>query len=481
MRRTKIIATVGPATNDREMLALLIEAGMDICRINCSHADHSTIERVVKDVRALARAAGKSVGILLDLCGPKIRTGVVNGDTPVELLEGQTFVLTNREVDGDNKTVSTNYEMLPREVRPGDAILLDDGLLQLKVLKTTDTDVVCQVVSGGLLKSHKGINLPGVRLSIPAITDKDRADLLFGLDQNIDFVALSFVRDPADVEQLRRLIGDHYPPVSIIAKLEKPEALVHLDAILAAADAVMIARGDLGVELPPEKVPPIQKLITRKANDAAKPVITATQMLESMIENPRPTRAEASDVANAIFDGTDAIMLSAESASGKHPIESVQMMARIAEAAESSLDYGEMRRHDTRATAHAIAHAACEMAVDMKAKAIAAFTKTGTSARMISQLRPPTPIVALTQYDHVYRKLALYWGVTPLMLTEVSDTESTLAFVEKTMLKHGHINPGETMIVTGGMPLVARGPANFVKLSILPAETSCQASEIKGI
>ncbi len=481
MRRTKIVATVGPATNDRDMLELLVEAGMDIARINCSHAEHATVQRVIEDLRSISDDVGKPVGILLDLSGPKIRTGMMKDGIPVRLFTGQKFVLTSRKVEGNAHCVSTNYTKLALEVRVTDTILLDDGLIELMVLDTTETDVVCEVVNGGILKNKKGINLPGVRLSIPAITEKDKVDLEFGLRNEVDFVALSFVRDPDDVHYLRRLIGNHWPPVSIIAKLEKPEALEHLDEILDAADGVMIARGDLGVELPPEKVPAAQKLITKKANAIGKPVITATQMLESMIENPRPTRAEASDVANAIFDGTDAIMLSGESASGKYPIESVKMMGRIATAAEGSVDYDVLHKHHTPSSAHAIAHAACAMAVDMKAKAIAAFTKTGSTARLISQFRPPTPIIALTQHQHVYRQIALCWGVIPIMLTEVRDSEATLALVEDTLQKQGFVGPGDSMIITGGLPIAARGPANFVKLSTIPLKSSGRYSQQKGI
>src|SRR5262249_37359011 len=321
---------------------------------------------------------------------PKLRTAQLpNG--PVELEAGQTFTLTSRVVEGTKEIVSTSYPALAREVKAGDTILLDDGLIELRVTNANDTDVECQVVSGGPLKSRKGINLPGVRLSIPALTEKDKQDLAFGLKHEVEFVALSFVRDPDDIRHLKELIGDHWPPVVVIAKLEKPEALEHLDEILDVADGVMIARGDLGVELPPEKVPPVQKLITKRANSKGKPVITATQMLESMMEHPRPTRAEASDVANAIFDGTDAVMLSGETAAGLHPLEAVSMMDRIAVAAEASLDFSRLHEHALPTSAHAIAHAACAMAVDMKAKAIAAFTKSGSTARLISQLRPPGP------------------------------------------------------------------------------------------
>lgn len=449
------------------MLEKLARAGMDVARINCSHAEHATVSRVIEDLRQISADLDKPIAILLDLSGPKIRTSTMAGDVPVTLHAGQKFTLTSRKVEGTSTLVGTNYAKLALEVKVQDTILLDDGLIELNVLDTNETDVLCEVVNGGLLKNKKGINLPGVRLSIPAMTEKDKADLFLGLQHDVDFVALSFVRDPEDVVGLKNLIGDHWPPVSVIAKLEKPEALEHLDEILDVADGVMIARGDLGVELPPERVPPVQKLITKKANARGKPVITATQMLESMIENPRPTRAEASDVANAIFDGTDAIMLSGESASGKYPIKSVQMMDRIATAAEASIDYQQLRKHESPTSAHAIAHAACDMAVDMKAKAIATFTKSGSTARLISQYRPPTPIIALTQHIHVYRQISLCWGVQPLMLTEVSDSESTLAMVEETLLKKGFVGPGDSVVITGGLPIAARGPANFVKLSVI--------------
>lgn len=480
MRRTKIIATIGPATRDRQMLEKLIKAGIDLARINCSHADHAMIATIIRDIREISMQEDRSVGILLDLSGPKLRTAELK-DGPVELETGCQFTLTSRKVEGGVQIVSTNYPQLSREVKAGDTILLDDGLIELRVIATDDTDVTCQVVSGGLLKNRKGINIPGVRLSIPALTEKDRQDLAFGLKHEVDFVALSFVRDPDDIRSLRDLIGDHWPPVLIIAKLEKPEALEHVDEILDVADGVMIARGDLGVELPPEKVPPVQKLITKRANAKGKPVITATQMLESMIEHPRPTRAEASDVANAIFDGTDAVMLSGETAAGAYPIEAVKMMDRIAVAAESSLDFSQLHEHELPTSAHAIAHAACAMAVDMKARAIAAFTKSGSTARLISQLRPPGPIIALTQHMHVYRQLSLYWGVRPIMLTEVSDSESTLALVEDTLLDKGVVSHGDCMVITGGLPIAARGPANFVKLSILPPKTTPRYWEFKGI
>lgn len=334
---------------------------------------------------------------------------------------------------------------------------------------------------GGVLKNHQGINIPGVRLSIPALTEKDKEDLKVGLKCEVDFVALSFVRDAQDIVDLREQIGDHWPPVMIIAKLEKPEAVDHLEEILAVTDGVMVARGDLGVELPPEMVPPAQKLIIRRANAHGKPCITATQMLDSMANNPRPTRAEASDVANAIFDGTDAVMLSEESAMGDYPVETVTMMDRIASAAEASQDRSKLHEHELGSSAHAIAHAACAMAVDMNARVIATFTKSGSTARLISQFKPPCPIIALTQQTHVYRQLTLTWGTTPVMLTEVSDSESTMALVEETLLKRNYVSAGDTIVITGGLPIAARGPANFVKLSTVSPRTQASFWQLKGI
>jgi pyruvate kinase len=481
MARTKIIATIGPSCRSPVMLEELIKAGMDVARINCSHADHDSIASITVDIREISQRLDRSVGILLDLSGPKIRTGMMKDSQPVDLEQGKHFTLTNRKVDGTNEIVTTNYALLSQEVKTGDTILLDDGLIELKVLRTTESDTVCEIVVGGQLKNHQGINLPGVRLSIPAMTEKDKSDLAFGLNYDVDFVALSFVRDPQDILYLREQIGEHWPPVLVVAKLEKPEAMDHLEEILDVTDGVMIARGDLGVELPPERVPPAQKLITKRANAKGKFCITATQMLDSMALNPRPTRAEASDVANAIYDGTDAVMLSEETATGKYPLEVVRMMRRIAAAAEGSMDMTHLHQHELPTSAHAIAHAACNMAVDMKVRLIAAFTKTGSTARLISQFRPPNPIIALTQHVHVYRQLSLIWGTTPLMLTEVSDSESTLSLVEETLLKRGLVSPKENIVITGGLPIAARGAANFVKLSSVQPKIPSSYWELKGI
>jgi len=479
--RTKIVATIGPSCRDVAIMEKMILKGMDIARINCSHAGHGFIRDVVKDIRELGEKLNQPVGILLDLSGPKLRTRRLKNSEPVNLIEGSQFILTSRKIDGDDTIVSTSYEPLSREVNPGDTLLLDDGLLELRVMEVNETDTICKVITGGILKDHQGLNIPGVRLSIPALTDKDKEDLIVGLEAGVDFVALSFVRDAKDITELKALTADHWPQPVIIAKLEKPEAIDHLDEIMDVADGVMIARGDLGVELPPERVPPIQKLITRKANVKGKPVITATQMLDSMVGNPRPTRAEASDVANAIFDGTDAVMLSEETATGKYPLQAVEMMERIANSAEAAMEDKQLHEHALDTPAYAIAHAACEMARDTKARFIVTFTKSGATARLISQFRPRTPIIALTQHHHVYNQLSVLWGTTPIMLTEVSDSISTLKMVEQILLRKELVAIKDNIVITGGLPLAARGPANFVKLSTITPKLPTAEWELRGI
>ena len=521
-KRTKIVATIGPSCASAELIEELITAGMDVARINCSHADHKFIETTVAHVRQASIQMDKAVGILLDLSGPKLRTRGLTGKR-FDLKVGDTLTLTSRDVPGgefvsapsahaspppralrsaaDDSSppsaalqhcsswiASTNYDMLAKDVKAGDKILLDDGLIELGVLKVVDHDVECQIVSGGILRDRQGINIPGVHLSIPALTEKDRTDLAFGIAQGVDFVAISFVRDTSDIKELRALNRElldknscDAPIVPIIAKLEMPEAIEKLDEILEIADAVMIARGDLGVEVPPEMVPPVQKKIIRKANAKGKPVITATQMLESMVTHPRPTRAEASDVANAIYDGTDAVMLSEETATGQFPMEAVRIMNRIACQAENSTDFSKLHNHDLPTPAHAIAHAACAMALDIKAKLIAAFTKSGATAQMIAQFRPAQPIIALTQHINVDREMALLWGTTPLMMTEASDSESTLAMVEEALRKKGLVQPGDDIVITGGLPIAARGAANFVKLSKIAKTETGTAQKQKEV
>ncbi|HEX6818945.1 MAG TPA: pyruvate kinase, partial [Ktedonobacterales bacterium] len=433
-RRTKIVCTLGPASSSEAAIEALIQAGMNVARINFSHGAHDEHAATIARVRAVASRLGVPIAILQDLQGPKIRTGPLQDGKPVRLADGQTFIITTQPVDGTRERVSTTYDPLPLDVRRGDRILLSDGSIELRVEATNETDVRCHVVHGGLLAEHQGINLPGVVVSAAALTPKDREDLIFGVHHRVDFIALSFVRRADDILEAKRLIAEAvrtapgpsdprpeglHPTayeedgrVPVIAKLEKPEALSRLDAILEAADGVMVARGDLGVEMPLEQVPVAQKRIISRANELGMPVITATQMLESMIHSPRPTRAEASDVANAIIDGTDAVMLSGETAVGEFPVEAVRVMARIAEQTEghwpSQVATTGRQAHVT--LSHAVSMAARTLAERAEAPLLVVFTRTGASARLISRERPGAAIVAYTPFESVYRRLALWWG-----------------------------------------------------------------------
>ncbi len=473
MRRTKIVCTIGPATNSEEMLEQLMKAGMNVARLNFSHGTHSDHALVIERVRAISTRLGYPIAILQDLQGPKIRTGSLQHGQPVKLVDGAKITITSREVEGDAQTVSTTYTQLPQDVKVGDRILLDDGLLELRVKNFTETDVLCEVVHGGLLKEHKGINLPGVAVSSPALTEKDREDLRFGVRHDVDYVALSFVRKPEDVQEAKFLIrqfqmemGSKRSQVSIplIAKLEKPEAVAHLDTILEVVDGVMVARGDLGVEMAPEKVPLIQKRIISKCNDLGLPVITATQMLESMITNPRPTRAEASDVANAILDGTDAIMLSGETAAGAYPIEAVEMMARIAQETESGDRTARQPQCEHLTQAHAVSHAARALSEEASVRAIVVFTRSGLSAHLISKDRPRTPILAYTPSERVYHQLALWWGVRSYSIPLQGTTEDLIAVVDQLLQDNQLIQHGEHVVIMGGLPVASQARTNFVKL-----------------
>ena len=475
MRRTKIVCTIGPATSSEEQLEALMRAGMNVARLNFSHGTHDEHAVVIARIRAISARLGCSIAILQDLQGPKIRTGALQGGQPVRLVDGTDVTITTRQVAGDSQTISTTYTPLPEDVKAGDRILLDDGLMELRVLGCGGTDVQCQVVHGGVLKEHKGINLPGVAVSTPALTEKDRADLEFGVMHDVDYVALSFVRKPQDVLEAQQLIAylqaqqsdrHRHPPVSIplIAKLEKPEAVAHLDEILEVVDGVMVARGDLGVEMPPEKVPLVQKRIIARCNDLGLPVITATQMLESMITNPRPTRAEASDVANAILDGTDATMLSAETASGAYPIEAVQMMARIALETEAGNRTARQPQCKRLTQAHAVSHAARALAEEASVQAIVVLTSSGKSAHLISKDRPRTPILAYTPSEHVYRQLALWWGVWPHHIEMQGSTEELIGVVEQRLQDDKLVQRGEHIVIMGGLPIASQARTNFVKL-----------------
>jgi pyruvate kinase len=467
MRRAKIVCTLGPASREPTFIGNLIDEGMNVARINFSHGDPKDHQAVITAVRAEAQKRGQSVGVLQDLQGPKIRVGrFVNG--AVELEPGAEITLTTREVPGTVEIVSTTYAGLPGDVKPGDALLLDDGLLSLEVIEKTDTDVTTRVLIGGTLKNNKGINLPGVKVSAPALTDKDRRDLALGMEIGVDFVALSFVRSPDDIDEAVRLArrpdGKRVP---IIAKIEKPEAIERLEEIVDRADGIMVARGDLGVEIGAEKVPLIQKRAIEMTNAKGKVVITATQMLESMISNPRPTRAEASDVANAVLDGSDALMLSGETASGKYPLLAVRTMARIIEEIEASTRF--KTRFDAATlhfatSANAIAKAAVVAARQMGATAIACVTESGGVARLVSEYRPEARLVAFTSDEDVYRRLALYWGVEPLKAQIGPSFDQLVVDVERRLVADKFARPGELVVLVVAVPVGAGQSANTLHI-----------------
>ncbi|PDW04374.1 pyruvate kinase [Candidatus Viridilinea mediisalina] len=476
MRRTKIVATLGPASSSPERIAGLIRAGMNIVRLNFSHGSHADHAQLIADVRRAAAEAGRPIAILQDLQGPKIRTGPLLEGQPVELLVGQRFTLTTEAVAGTVERVSTTYQDLPHDVRTRDRILLSDGLIQLVVVERTATEVITEVVHGGWLKPNQGINLPGVRVSAAAATPKDFDDLAFGLAQGVDIVALSFVSRAADIVALKEVIRQAGRTTPVIAKIERPEALEVLPEILAVADGLMVARGDLGVEMEPERVPLVQKQLIDAANRAMVPVITATQMLESMIYNPRPTRAEASDVANAIIDGSDAVMLSGETAAGSYPIEAVQMMALIADAIEGRTAYNGSETAsasprwaipDVHSTPRALADAACTIARTLPVRAIAVLTQSGASARMVSHYRPRVPIIALCPSAETARRANLYWGVHPIQIQVADRLEDLERQIQLLLTNQGLMQSGDALVLTGGHPIYRYGPTNFLKVLVM--------------
>jgi pyruvate kinase len=468
-RKAKIVCTLGPSSNTAPIIRDLIRSGMDVARLNFSHGTNEDKARLISTIREVATAENRPLCILQDLQGPKIRTGRLKYRTPVALKAGSRITITPRDIAGTHAVISTTFKTLAREVQPGARILLSDGLIELRVRSLQGDDVECDVVNGGMLGEHKGINLPGTIVSVPSLTEKDEIDLKFGLAHGVDMVAISFIRTAADVQAVREKIREFRGDVWVIAKLEKPQAIEHLEEILEISDGVMVARGDLGVEMPPEKVPIIQKHVIRRATAWRKPVITATQMLESMIENPRPTRAEASDVANAIFDGSDAVMLSAETASGKYPREAVRMMAKIITETEAQLaaEPAHRRRSNGKLSisetiCESVAHAAQEL--DMRA--ISVYTETGTTARLISKYRPKTDIYAFSYVPSVCNRVNLLWGVAPIICEHTPVTDDMVRSAERLLWQRGVVHNGDVISIVAGTR-TASGSTNFLRLHVV--------------
>ncbi|MGD9782412.1 MAG: pyruvate kinase [Kiritimatiellia bacterium] len=471
MRKTKIVCTIGPASDSREVLGRMMDAGMNVARLNFSHGTREEHAAKIALIRALAEEKGLPIAILQDLAGPKIRTGSFACGS-IQLKTGDEFILTSRNVPGDEKEVGLTYRELPQDVQEGDILLLADGALELRVEKTEGTDIHCRVILGGRLSSHKGINLPSRSIRAPILTNKDYEDLAFGLAQGVDYVALSFVRSAADIEVARAYMRAQGSVRPIIAKIEKHEALAELDGIIAAVDGVMVARGDLGVDIPPEKVPTAQRMIIEKANFAGKPVITATQMLKSMTDAPRPTRAEVTDVTNAVLEGTDAVMLSEETAMGQYPVEAVATMAKIAEEAEKGFPraawWQRLQHVQTADDSEAIARAACSLAETIDAKALVIATQTGGTARLAAKIRPANPILAATTEAEAFRRLALVRGVWPMRIRPVRRLTHLFEEMHRAAKETGVVETGDSVVCTAGFPLGKTGASNLIKVEIVP-------------
>ncbi len=468
-RRAKIVATLGPASNTEPVFRELVRAGVDVVRLNFSHGTHEEKLALIQMIRKVSREERKPLCILGDLQGPKIRTSKLKDHQPVLLKAGQRLTITPREVPGTASLVGTTFKTLAENVEQGSRILLSDGLIELRVHEVDGVDVVCEIINGGMLGENKGINLPGIPVRVPSLTDKDTEDLEFAIKNGVDAIAVSFVRTAEDVRLVRNRVSAYGGETWIIAKLEKPQAIRHLDDILQAADGIMVARGDLGVEVPPEKVPAIQKHIIQRAAEYRKPVITATQMLESMIENPRPTRAEVSDVANAVYDGTDAVMLSGESAVGKYPVETVSMMARIVSEAERHMK-DSPESHRLRATHLSIAETICEAtahaADDLDLRGIALFTESGATARQLSKYHPSAPIFALSPIDVTINRLNLLWGTTPIRCPKVNSTEALVDVAESLLEQYGYVRQREVIAIVAGTRTKS-GSTNFLRLHVM--------------
>lgn len=469
MRKTKIICTIGPACEAVETLQAMMKAGMNVARLNFSHGTHEEHALRINNLRQAMMLNGKPLAIMLDTKGPEIRTGILEGGSAI-LESGQQFILTTRDIVGNNREVSISYDKLPQEIEIGTTILLSDGLINLLVEDIKDGDIVCRVINGGKLGNKKGVNVPGVRINMPFLSEKDIEDINFGIDQKVDYIAASFVRSPEDILEIRRILEQRNADIGIIAKIESQSGVDNLTDIIKVADGVMVARGDLGVEIPAEEVPLVQKKIIEQCNYAGKMVIIATQMLESMINNPRPTRAEVSDVANAIFDGADAIMLSGESAAGKYPVEVVQTMAKIAKRAEEALPYAEILRKKrlsrTQSVTDAISYATCATAENLGAAAIITATRTGLTSKMVAKYRPEAKIIAATPDINILNKLALVWGVYPVLINETVGTDDLFEEAIKRSLEQGYINYGDLLVLTAGTPSLSGG-TNLIKVHVL--------------
>ena len=471
MRKTKIICTLGPSTDNPEVIRGLIERGMDVARLNFSHGSRDEHLSRIHMVREVARQLGRPVAVMLDTRGPEIRTGRLKSGR-VKLVNGQRFILTTRDIIGDENQVKVSFDGLPEEVKPGDRILLSDGFIQLVVEEVVEKqDVVCQVVYGGELGERKGVNIPGVRTKMPYMNDQDRADISFGLEHGVDIIAASFVTTPEDILQIRQIVEERNSVVDIIAKIESQDGVNRLDDIIKVADGVMVARGDLGVDIPTEEVPLVQKAIIKRCNEVGRVVIIATQMLESMINNPRPTRAEASDVANAIFDGADAIMLSGETAAGRYPQDAVGTMARIACRTEEVLPYTEILLNrggqGNRTVTDAISYATCTTAESLGISTIITATQSGSTARMVSKHRPRSHIIAATPDEGVARRLNLVWGVTPLLVKRRQGTDQMIEEAVTATINAGLIREGEMVVITAGVPTGVPGTTNLLKVHII--------------
>ena len=468
MKKTKIVATIGPASESEEMLRDLFKQGVNVCRMNFSHGDHAEHKVRMDRVKKVREEMGLPIAIMLDTKGPEIRLGDFK-DGVVEIQQGQEFTLTTRDILGDETIIGVTYKDMPKDVEVGGIILIDDGLVEFRIKEITDTDIIMEALNGGTLKNHKGVNVPNVNINLPALTEKDISDIKFGIENDVDFIAASFVRKASDVNDIRRILEENGGlNIDIISKIENQQGLDNIAEIIHVSDGIMVARGDLGVEVPTEEIPLIQKDLIRMCNKAGKPVITATQMLDSMIRNPRPTRAEVTDVANAIIDGSSAVMLSGETAAGKYPLEAVRTMYNIAINTENSLDYKEMlkvRSIDNEiTTTNAISKATVNTASDLGAKAIITATSSGYTSKAISKFRPRAPIIAATTKKSVVRKMALEWGVYPVLAPESKSTDEVIELSIKSSLDAGFVDEGDLVVITAGIPVGLAGTTNMIKV-----------------